>query len=166
MKNIFSIIITLFLGHILQAQVYPHALGVRVSTDGERVGIEGSFQKGFALNKRVEFDLGMKKETVVDQDIEEIKRIFLATSYQMCFNLSGGLNCFAGGGTMVGVDSIESIQKGNFSLSMLGQLGVEYDFAGIGIPLLLTIDTRPTVDVVSKIDDISIGVGFGARYIW
>ncbi len=156
MKKI--ILIGIFLATVLnvQAQVNPHALGLRLGGNGTYSRAEISYQHGMSDVNRLEFDLGFSGN-------KDYKAMFLTGTYQWVWNIQGGLNWYAGPGAALGFAN--SDDNSSFNLGVGGQIGIEYDLNTIKAPLLLSLDFRP---MWSFIGDSGFGWGFalGVRYTW
>ena len=140
-----------------QAQVHPHALGLRFA-GGSINGAELSYQHGLSNKNRLEFDGGMFTSDKVD-------RISLVGMYHWVWNLSGGLNWYAGPGAGLSLDKYENGGSG-LGLAVGGQIGLEYDLNKQKLPLLISLDTRPMYDLIGDYKGFGWGLALGVRYTW
>ncbi len=132
------------------AQVNSNAIGLR---GGSGIGFGGeiTYQKGLKYNSRFELDFGFRKEL-------NYSHLMFTIIYHYVKNITNGLNWYIGAGTQLGRYSSESIfgiEQG-YAIGAGGQVGIEYDFNDIHIPLLLSLDVRPMFGF--------IGVRYGFNY--
>lgn len=156
-----TILITLFifaLGYLAQAQVNPHAIGLRFGGNGTVNGGELSYQHGMGDANRLELDLGFGGNKTHN-------RMFLAGIYHWDWNLTGGLNWFVGPGASVGFYTYDN-DPGYLNVALGGQIGLEYDFNTMGAPILLSLDARPMWDFLGSNAGLGWGTSFGLRYTW
>ena len=142
----------------LNAQVNPHAIGLRLGGNGDVNGVELSFQQGLNDVNRLELDLGVAGNP-------HHNRFFLVGIYQWDWNLSGGLNWYIGPGAGIGYYSYDDSDD-YFNIALGGQLGLEYDFNAVDAPILLSLDVRPMWDFVGDNSGFGWGVALGIRYTW
>ncbi len=141
-----------------QAQVHPHALGLRIG-GGSSNGGELSYQHGLSSKNRLEFDGGL----FMGQDNESIS---LFGMYHWVGNLSGGLNWFAGPGAGLSLDKNDNGDSG-IGLGIGGQVGLEYDLNKQKLPLLVSLDLRPMYNILGSINDnFYYNIALGVRYTW
>ena len=140
-----------------QAQVHPHALGLRMSL-GSSNGAELSYQHGLSSKNRLEFDAGAFTH-------KDFSRIGLAGIYQWDWNLTGGLNWFIGPGAALSLDSYENGGSG-LGLAVGGQIGLEYDLNKQKLPLLISLDARPMYELIGDYSGANWGIALGVRYTW
>lgn len=139
-----------------QAQVNSNAIGLRLG-GGDINGAEISYQNRLSNVNRLELDLGFGTNGNHD-------RIFLAGIYHWVRNIDGGFNWFIGPGASVGYYSYDNSDDINVAVG--GQIGVEYDFQDMDLPLLLSLDARPMWDLLGDNTGLGWGVALGIRYIW
>ena len=167
MKKTFVILVAIIgISFFAQAQVNPHAIGLRFGgdryyNDRYSTGVEFSFQKGISDRTRVELDLGFR-------GYKHYSNMFLSATYQWDWNIVGGLNWYIGPGAAIGFYNWNDDPKSSgLNLGIGGQIGLEFDFNVLGAPILLSLDSRPMWDFVGYYDD---GFGWGAalslRYTW
>jgi hypothetical protein len=140
------------LSSLLQAQVYPSALGLRFGGNGNVNGAEVSYQIQQGNNHRFELDFGLNGNN-------NHNRIFLAGIYHFHWNISGDLNWYLGPAASLGLYSASYKTQANFVIAAGMQAGLEYDFNGMRVPLLFTLDSRPMWDFIG---DTDAGLGWGA----
>ncbi|HRZ41490.1 MAG TPA: hypothetical protein P5228_02175 [Bacteroidales bacterium] len=157
------LIFTLVLGVSLfsQAQINPHALGLRFGGDGSTNGAELSYQHGMGDANRLEFDLGFR-------GYKHYRNMFISGVYQWDWNIKGGWNWYIGPGAILGFynwdDKITSSRGLNIGLG--GQIGIEYDFNKSGAPIIVSLDTRPMFDFIGYNNGFGWGAALGIRYTW
>jgi len=158
MKKIFIISIILFAGYFTQAQVNPHAIGLRLGGDGDVNGAEISYQHGFGEANRLELDLGFGSN-------KNHSRIFLAGIYHWNWNITSGLNWYVGPGAALGFYSYDNSDD-YINIGLGGQIGLEFDFNKLNAPILLSIDARPMWDFIGDNSGLGWGAALGVRYTW
>ena len=160
MKRAFNLILLIVgFGLVSKAQVSPHALGVRLAGDNFNRGAEVSYQHGLGDANRLEFDLGVGSGKNHDH-------MFLAVIYQWHWNITGGLNWYAGPGGALGFHDHYNNDDDHFSIAVGGQVGLEYDFSVNNAPIQLSIDARPLWDFIGDTHNLGYGTALGIRYVW
>ena len=158
MKKIVVLCIILFAAHFAQAQVNPHALGLRLGGDGDVNGAELSYQHGLGETNRLELDLGYSANS-------NESRTLLAGIYHWDWNIFSGFNWYTGPGAAVGYYSHDNFDDQiNFSIG--GQIGLEFDFNEINAPILVSLDARPMWDLIGDNSGLGWGAALGLRYTW
>ena len=138
-----------------------NSLGARLNIDGAYgYGAELSYQHGFSDNNRLELDFGWfgyKHNT----------QLSATGIYKWTFNIVGNLGWYVGVGGNIGIWT--SSQYTDFTLSVVGQAGIEYKFDAV--PLQLSFDYRPMAylifpeDHYADVDRFHYGaVAFSVRY--
>lgn len=117
------------------AEIPANAAGLRLGGGSYGGGAEVTYQMAMGSSNRLELDLGWGGA------------IGLAGVYQWHWNIVDEWNWYAGPGAQV------VLWDGGAGIAVGGQIGIEYNFNTMGVPLLLSIDTRPM---------IGLGGGFGA----
>ncbi len=159
MKRILIFTLVVFcLSFTINAQVNPHAIGIRIGGNGDINGVELSYQKGFNDINRLELDLGFGGNS-------HHNRFFLAAIYHWDWNITEGLNWYIGPGAGIGVDSYED-SNAYFNIALGGQIGLEYDFNTLNAPILLSLDVRPMWDFIGEHSGFGWGIALGVRYTW
>lgn len=165
MKKIIGLIILLFsFVQFGQAQVQPQAIGLRLGGHSGATGAEISYQHGLSASNRVELDLGFGAN-------RNHSRIQFTAIYHWVWNIDGGLNWYIGPGASLGLYSYDANHKyyndygdGYINASLGGQIGLEYKFSGI--PLQISLDTRPMWDFIGDRAGLGWGGALGIRYIF
>lgn len=155
MKKIFIAIVAVF-AFSTAANAQIQDLGVRFNA-GDGYGAELSAMWGMGGN-RVETDLGWSTG-------DYHTAISLTAIYQWTGNISGGLGWFAGVGGQLALWSWDYGYGNNgsdFSLAVMGQLGLEYNFDAI--PFQITLDWRPGFQILPETDPIYSAFALGIRY--
>ena len=159
MKRILiSSIVMLSLSYCAIAQVNPHAIGLRFGGNGDINGAEISYQHGFSDRNRLELDLGFGSNV-------HHNRVFLAGIYHWDWNITEGLNWYVGPGAAIGFYSYDNSDD-YLNIGLGGQIGLEYDFNTLDVPLLLSLDIRPMWDFLGDNSGFGWGAALGIRYIW
>jgi len=159
MKRILIFTLVVFcMSYITNAQVNPHAIGLRIGGNGDINGAEISYQKGFNDVNRLELDLGFGSNP-------DHTRFFLAGIYHWDWNINKGLNWYVGPGAGLGYYAYEN-SDGNINIALGGQIGMEYDFNTLNAPILLSLDVRPMWDFLGDNAGFGWGIALGVRYTW
>ncbi len=158
MKKTILFLGVIFISYFIHAQVNPHAIGVRLSGNGDVNGAELSYQHGLGEANRLEFDLGFGAG-------KNHNRMFLAGIYHWDWNITGGLNWYVGPGAALGIYSYDN-NSGYFNIGLGGQIGLEFDFNKLNAPILLSIDARPMWDFLGDNAGFDWGASLGIRYTW
>lgn len=155
-KAILLLSLFVSLAGALKAQADNKAIGLRLGS-GFGYGAEISYQQPLSKENRLELDLGLTSWGFGLNGI-----------YQWVWDLSAladGFNWYAGVGA--GVGSYNFSYDGNpagvsnFSIGVLGQVGIEYKFE---IPLTLSLDYRPGIYFVPSFNSTYNGISLGVRY--
>ncbi|MRR19932.1 hypothetical protein EG827_07030 [bacterium] len=159
MKKILIFTFAFFcMSYIMNAQVNPHAIGLRIGGNGDVNGAELSYQQGFNDVNRLELDLGFGGNP-------HHSRFFLVGVYHWVWNITEGLNWYIGPGAGIGYYSYED-SDGYFNVAIGGQVGLEYDFNTLDAPILVSLDVRPMWDFIGDDAGLGWGVALGVRYTW
>lgn len=141
--------LSLSLGAIMavDAQVNPHAIGVRADGGNLGSGAEFSYQHGLGEANRLELDLGGSADLF---GLYQSVYLRLTGSYHWVFNITSGFNWFIGPAVQVGTyHSNYSGQPRIYPTAAAGaQGGVEFDFNVFNVPLLVGVDARPMIGLV------------------
>ena len=141
-----------------QAQINPHAIGLRLGGNGVVNGAEISYQHGLGDSNRLEFDLGSGVNS-------SQSRLFLAGIYHWDWNITEGLNWYIGPGASLGFYTYDGFD-GYVNIAIGGQIGLEYDFNQHDVPILLSLDARPMWDFIGDNAGLGWGAALGVRYTW
>lgn len=155
--------ISMMLTFYSDAQVQPHAIGVRGGPGTYGYGGEVSYQHGFGSSNRLELDLGWR-----GSNSSHYSAIGIAGIYHWVWNIDGGLNWFVGPGALIGIYShrhhnhnhvhnSDFVESG-IHMAVGGQIGLDYDFNEHGIPFQLGLDVRP---MFGLFENYGYGLGFG-----
>lgn len=141
-------LIVLFATAILSsatAQDYKVALGVRLSNATP------------TLSNAVTIKYHMTQQHALEGIISFGTRFGLGALYELHKPTTvQGLNWFYGGGAYVG------FQDGNTYLGPTGIVGLDYKFPGI--PVNLSLDWKPELDIIPEINFVPDAFGFSARF--
>lgn len=110
------------------------AIGLRFGT-GSLSGAEISYQQAMGGTNRLEGDLGFSFG-------DHHSYISATGIYQWKWSIVNNLNWYAGPGATLGL-YLSDVSDGGIALGIGGQVGIEYDFSGHGVPLNVSIDARP-----------------------
>jgi hypothetical protein len=130
-----------------QAQVDGKAIGLRLGYNAEL-----SYQHPLSDANRVELDLGLASWA---------GGISLNGAYHWVKDLSSvgdGFNWFYGGGLGT------AIWKNYFGLGVIGQIGAEYHFELGSLPLVASLDWRPSINIIGGFGFGYASFGAGIRY--
>jgi len=140
------------------AQVNPHAIGLRMG-GGSVFGGEASYQHGLGDAHRIELDAGIGTNLYHT-------RLYLVGIYHWNWNIVAGLNWYIGPGASVGLYTYDGYD-GYLNVGVGGQVGFEYDFNTLNVPLLASIDARPMWDLMNGYGDYThllFGTALSVRY--
>ena len=172
MKNLLFIICLISFS-TLNAQVHPHALGLRAGGSNFGTGGELSYQMGINEVNRLELDLGYRGRNY-GHGVSN-STFALSAIYHWAFNITEGLNWYIGPGAQLGFyrynnyynekDKLYTNGSG-IAIGIGGQIGLEYDFSDLDVPLLLSLDTRPMWSFSNYYGGFGYGGAFAIRYIF
>ena len=141
---------------VLSAQADNKAIGLRLGS-GFGYGAEISYQQPLSKANRLEVDLGANSWGFGLNGI-----------YQWVWDLSDlgdGFNWYAGVGVGLGSYNFnfdnDIHSPSNFSIGVLGQVGIEYKFE---IPLTISLDYRPGIFIVPSFNGTYDGICIAGRY--
>ncbi len=143
------------------------AIGLRWGIQGVRaIGAELSYQQPLN-NNRLEIDFGASGIFEMGTDYNNSFTMSIKAVYQWKFNIVNGFNWYIGPAASGGLFFVEFYKS--FEGPMLGlggQLGIEYDFSSKGVPLQVSLDTRPMYNLLSPKESrgFNVGVCLGVRY--
>jgi len=142
---IFGIIIT-----IATTSFAQRAIGLRFGTQlASSIGAELSYQQPLN-NNRLEIDFGAAGGFSIGSDDYNSFSLSLTAAYQWKFNIVNGFNWYVGPAASGGLYFVhyDKTFEGP-TLGLGGQLGIEYDFSSKGVPLQVSLDTRPMFNLLS-----------------
>jgi hypothetical protein len=165
-KLLFIALLTSVIQFNAIAQVNPHAIGLRLGGGGYGQGAELSYQKGIGGSNRLELDLGWRFRKYDDNGVgNDYSHIVFSGIYHWVWNITDGLNWYVGPGGQLGMWNYKSdFYDDGFTLAIGGQIGLEYDFNGLGAPILLSLDSRPMWGLVGPGNGFGYGGALGIRY--
>lgn len=136
-------------------EISENAIGLRIG-DGDGFGTEISYQRALGGTNRLEVDLGIRSGDNYDG-------FRLTGIYQWVWNIDGGFNWYAGvGGGVANYDYDDRFDLDSETfIYAAGQVGIEYNF---DIPLLISLDTRPTIGFGDFNNDFDFDIALGVRY--
>jgi len=145
------------------------AIGVRFGTGlASSIGAELSYQQPLN-NNRLEIDFGAVAGFSIGSDDYNSFSLSLTAAYQWKFNIVNGFNWYVGPAASAGLNFVQNDKKiEGPTLGIGGQLGIEYDFSSKGIPLQLSLDTRPMIYLFNttffQSGGSTLGIGLSLRY--
>lgn len=149
-----------------QAQVQPHAIGLRLGGNSGVSQAEISYQHGLSERNRLELDLGFGSSRYHS-------RVQFTAIYHWVWNIDGGFNWYLGPGASVVLRTYEKdhphfdyYSDSYVNVALGGQIGLEYDFSSSGTPLQVSLDARPMWDFVGDRAGLGWGGALGIRYTW
>ncbi len=162
-RYLFALILSLsFAGSY--AQVHSHALGIRGGAGNYGSGGELSYQHALGGENRLELDLGWRR---YNRNNDRYSHLGITGIYQWVWNIEDGFNWYAGLGGQLGLYSDKyNSENDGATLSVGGQLGIEYDFNQLGAPIQMSFDIRPMWGFFSGYSGIGYGAAFSIRYTW
>ena len=155
-KIILTLALVVSMVSAIKVQADNKAIGLRLG-GGFGGGAEISYQQPLDKSNRLEVDLGLNSWGFGLNGI-----------YQWVWDLSDlgdGFNWYAGVGAGIGTYNFnygnDIHANRDFSIRVLGQVGLEYKFE---IPLTLSLDYRPGIYFVPSFNGSYDGICLGARY--
>lgn len=161
-KQFVALLMFAAFGFSVNAQVHPHAIGLRGAFGNFGSGGEISYQHGFGTANRLELDLGFRGGKGVGSSYSHGA---ISGIYHWVWNIEEGLSWFVGPGAQLGVynDKYDSNNDG-LTLSVGGQIGLEYDFNDLDVPLHVALDTRPMWGFLGGTSGFGYGAALSIRY--
>ena len=135
----------------LKAQDYKTALGLRLSSNGPAINNSVSFKHFMNPKLAIEALLTFDKTAAIGA-LFEVHNAMPSTE---------GLKCFYGAGAYLGFDS----DKTNTDRALMGAqgiIGLDYKFANL--PLNLSLDWKPELNIIDNINFEPGAVGFSIRF--
>ncbi len=142
---IFLSIITLSSSGFSQELTSRHALGLRSSLFGGRLITDINYQYKLSAKYRLEASLGIGGGIGNSNSILNTSNSFYL---QRLFNVSGGFGIYAGIGTFSNISRINANGNTPFwngQVSVGPQIGLQYDFNKHNVPLVFSVDYRPSL---------------------
>ncbi len=158
MKRIIFLVSLLFIftsANMLQAQAYKSALGVRLSSAAASVNNSISFKQFISEKTAVEVLFSFGDPVAIGALIELHKPL-----------AAEGLQYFYGAGAYLGFKKVYNPNKqrneSDPQLGGMGIIGLDYKFSGI--PLNISLDWKPELNLVSDINFEPAAIGLSARF--
>ncbi len=150
-----TIVTGLLVSNSASAQNYRSALGIRLSSNAAIISNSVSFKYFFNEKTAVEALLSIADPVGIGALIE-VHRPFSVE----------GLQWFYGGGGYLAFEKLynnETLRKENQTyLGGMGVIGLDYKFTNI--PLNLSLDWKPELNIVSDINFEPAAIGFSVRF--
>jgi hypothetical protein len=148
---LFLFVIILFSASQLKAQDYKTALGIRLSSQGP------------AINNSVSFKYFMNPKLAIEGLFTFDRRAAIGALLEVHNPMPSteGLQWFYGAGAYLGFDS----DKTNTNRALMGGqgiIGLDYKFANL--PLNLSLDWKPELNIIDNINFEPAAVGFTIRF--
>ncbi|GAL70941.1 porin family protein [Jejuia pallidilutea] len=136
-------------------QISDNAIGLRLG-DSNGLGTEISYQRALGNDTRLEVDLGWRNGN-------DYNAFQLTGLHQWVYLLDGNFNWYVGAGGGIAAFDGKNDKKGTdeTALFVAGDIGIEYAF---DIPLLLSLDFRPTLGFGDFTDGLNFDIALGVRY--
>ncbi len=145
----------LFISSAMHAQDYKSALGVRLSSGAAAVNNSISFKQFLNEKTAVEALFSFGDPVAIGALLEFHKPL-----------AASGLSYFYGAGGYLGFNKTYNPNKqrneSDPQLGAMGVIGLDYKFAGI--PLNLSLDWKPELNIVSDINFEPAAIGLSARF--
>ena len=149
---LFLAAIVLFSFSQLKSQDYKTALGIRLSSNGPAVNNSVSFKHFMNPMLAVEGLFTFDNKAAIGA-LLEIHNDMPSTE---------GLKWFYGAGAYLGFDSDKSGNNDRALMGAQGVIGLDYKFANI--PLNLSLDWKPELNIIDNINFEPAAVGFTLRF--
>jgi len=153
MKKSFLFLIAIFLisASQLKAQDYKTALGIRLSSEGP------------AINNSVSIKHFLNPKLAVEGLFTFDSRAAIGALLEVHNELPStqGLKWFYGAGAYLGFDS-DKTHEDRALMGAQGIVGLDYKFANL--PLNLTLDWKPELNIIDNINFEPAAVGFTIRF--
>lgn len=141
-----------------RAQMDANAIGLRFSGGGFGSGAEISYQKSLGGN-RLELDLGGYTRS-------KHGGLGLVAIYHWGWNIVEDLHWYVGPAAGLGFFNNRNQNETYVTLSVGGQIGLEYDFRTLGAPLQASLDFRPMGTIFGNTWGHGWSSGLGIRYLF
>ena len=162
-KIIFTLALVVSMVGLLKAQrVNNNTIGLRLGYPAEI-----SYQMGLNSTNRLEFGLGLRSHGYGFNNDSSYSTFSLSGVYQWVWDLSAlsdGFDWYAGVGASLGYYSYSYLSNtySEVPVSILGQIGIEYNFK---IPVTLSLDYRPAFQLNGSGNGfVGDGIALGLRY--
>lgn len=135
----------------LYAQDYKSAIGIRLSSSGPAVNNSVSFRYFMSQKNAIEALVTIDKKAAIGGLFEVFKSI----------PSTEGLKWFYGAGAYIGFDA----DKTNASRNLLGAQGIAgLDYKFSNLPLNLSLDWKPELNIIDNINFEPSAIGFSIRF--
>ncbi len=172
LKLLFTTTVFLVFGALFsamgQSPITTNAIGLRAGDD-DGLGTEISYQGQLKTNTRLELDLGFR-------DSDRLDAFKITGIHQWVRPIgSSGFNWYFGAGAGLGfVDYDDNFpfepdeEYEEVFVSIDGMLGLEYSFFDMGVPIQISLDVNPQVELINEnySDDLDLDLALGIRYQW
>lgn len=148
----------LSLGFAAHSQIDANAIGLRFSGGGFGSSAEISYQRNLGAN-RLEIDLGGYSRAGHGG-------FGIVGIYHWGWNIVEDLHWYVGPGAGVAFFNNRNFNETYMSISAGGQIGLEYDFRGLGAPLQVSLDFRPMWTILGNKYGHATSGGLGIRYLF
>ena len=142
-----------------RAQIDANAIGLRFSGGGFGSSAEISYQHSLGGKNRFEIDLGGYSRA-------NHGGFGIVGIYHWGWHIVEGLNWYVGPGAGLGFFNNRVVNDSYLTLSVGGQIGLEYDFRTLGAPLQASLDFRPMWTVFGNTWGHGWSSGLGIRYLF
>jgi hypothetical protein len=145
-KTLFTVLLIAGIGifYSASAQDYKSALGIRLSSNAA------------VVNNAITFKYFLNEKAAIEGLLSFGDPIALGALYEIHKPMNvPGLKWFYGGGGYVGFSGVSN-------LGAMGVIGLDYKFTNI--PLNLSLDWKPELNIVSDINFEPAAIGFSARF--
>ena len=130
------------------------------------MGAELSYQQAFD-NNRLELDFATAGIFYNGDNATNSFSLSLIAIYHWKFNIANNFNWYIGPAALGGLYFVQFDKSFEGpTLGLGGQLGIEYDFSSKGVPLQVSLDTRPMFNLLSPQESRGYNVSacFSLRY--
>jgi hypothetical protein len=141
------------------AQIDANAIGLRFSGGGFGSSAEISYQHQLGANNRLELDLGAYSRT-------SFGGFGIVGVYHWGWNLVDDLHWYVGPGAGLAFFNNRLVNGSYVAISAGGQIGLEYDFRNLGVPLQASLDFRPMWTILGSSNGHGWSSGLGVRYLF
>lgn len=142
-----------------RAQIDANAIGLRFSGGGFGSGAEISYQRNLGSNNRLELDLGGYSSS-------KHGGFGIVGIYHWGWNIVDDLHWYVGPGAGVAFFNHRVVNDTYLAISVGGQIGLEFDFRGLGAPLQASLDFRPMWTLFGNEYGNGWSSGLGIRYLF
>ena len=176
-KIIFLVFPLIFLCTDIYADAHPLALGAGFHAGAGSTGFEWAVSHSWDGVNRGEGTFGYSWNGDLDL---EWSMLDVNLMYQWYWNINDGFNFFAGPLVGLGVFWQEELMRLNYPpflpylqtktgmyFGVGGQIGLEYDFDYIDVPLIISTDIRPVMNLLgsSRMDSFFFVINIGVKWI-